>query len=192
MMYAGSIFTATDAPPSGLRLPRLCWQWYDALDGQKSAQAIATALGMSADDLAYAIRTLRQHGLIEETVETYVSFRTAQADAEASETASEAEALRAVLDAAPQGDGAPQPRVLHMPSLWTWLKEHADNVKAYKNLRAFILMEAGEALATAGAHNEADIDSVVRVTTPSVVEALERAVERNADAAIPDHCYHSS
>jgi hypothetical protein len=166
---------------------------------------IARRFGLSADELAHVVRTLRQHDLIYEPVETFAAYQDVapHLHAEASAPSSEHPSADAASDAASgarslaqgatlSGDGAataPEHAALHLPSLWAWLEEEAENAKDYVNTQAFILVEVGDALARLGVHDVTDLDEYERVDDPELVEAMERAVERNLQTSIPDHCY---
>jgi hypothetical protein len=187
--YAASVFTSVASPPSTLELPRPCWQFYHALDGETPVHAIQKRFHLSPEETASVIRMLRDHGLIEPATETYEAFRedTSQEDASSSPASEDTPASNAKTKL--HGDGAPTRTALHGPRLWEWLRERTDNVKDYKNAKAFIMMEAGDALAKTGVATPSDFDEKERFEGEDVVQALEQAVEQNLDASIPERCY---
>ena len=78
---------------------------------------------------------------------------------------------------------------LHLPSFWEWLESKSANVKKYKNNQAFILMEALTALAAIGVESMDELEAMEQCDDPSVMAALEAAVENTINETIPESCY---
>ncbi len=201
-MYSGTIFVRQQEPDSDLKLPRSCWAVYDRVDGETTIGEIATTLGLSEPETFAVVRQLQQRDLIEEAVLSYSAHR----DEKHGETDQEQDDENG--QAVPQmaGDGARTDDVnrtastsetgadeasesLHLSALWDWLKEATDNVKAYKNTQAFVLMEASDALESVGVGNMEDLEEMERCSDPEVIRALETAIENNVNEHIPERCY---
>lgn len=80
-------------------------------------------------------------------------------------------------------------RSLHVPSLLSWLSDTMSNVKDYRNVQAFVLMEASDVLARHGITDVGDLESVDRFDDPDAILALEKAVRNNVNERIPETCY---
>lgn len=209
-MFAGTVFVRQRTPAPDLTLPRSCWAVYDRLDGETAIGRIADALGLSDAETFSVVRQLQRRDLIEEPVLSYPAYRE-QTDAETAaegsasssgspESAGGAEqavsgvggdGVRSTTSspAASAGEQRPNEAALHFPTLWDWLEEATDSVKSYKNTQAFVLLEAADALNAIGVSNMGDLENVERCGKPSVVEALETAVQENVDERIPERCY---
>lgn len=198
-MFSGTVFVRQREPDSNLKLPHSCWAVFDRLDGGTSIGEIADTLGLSQSETFAVVRQLQQRDLIEEPTMTYSAFKQQDSDQELGTDAEEDQSLPEM-----SGDGAggmggsastddepPEnaPEVLHLPTLWDWLEETADNVKAYKNTQAFVLMEASDALEAVGVGNMEDLEDMEECSDPEVIDALETAIENNVDEHIPEKCY---
>jgi DNA-binding Lrp family transcriptional regulator len=206
-MFSGTLFARGREPDSNVQLSRTCWAFYDRVDGATPVAAIADALQLSEAETFAAIQQLRAHDLIRETTLTYDAYRAERGDAPALDTSSRDEPSRdtssrdgSSRDGQP-GDGQDdayeldlstqelEQRTLHVPSLWSWLQSTADNVKDYKNIQAFVLMEASDALSGIGVESLDDLERLERCDDPAVIRAFEEAVANNANERIPDQCY---
>ena len=199
-MYSGTVFTQERTPASDLQLPQTCWAFFDRVDGTTSARSIAEALHLSDAELFAVVQQLRCHDLIGEAVTTYEAYRASSADAAEGDAASRRSADHAANAAASGQTGESGAyelemttqelnRTLHVPRLWSWLKSTADNVKDYKNVQAFILMEASDALESIGVEDMEDLTQLDRCSDPDVIRAFEKAVVNNANERIPEQCY---
>lgn len=188
-------------PDPDLTLPRSCWAVYDRLDGETTIGQIADTLGLSAAETFAAVRQLQQRDLIEEPVLSYPAYQERDQDDEASDAGEEASVPRTSGEgarsstvngtrSATTGDGAiDEGEAIHLPTLWNWLEDATDNVKAYKNTQAFVLMEASDALESVGVGNMEDLEEMERCSDPEVIQALETAIENNVNERIPEQCY---
>lgn len=80
-------------------------------------------------------------------------------------------------------------RTLHVPSFLSWLRETMSNEKDFRNVKAFVLMEASDVL---GRHDITDVDDLEAVDhfdDPDAILALEKAVRNNVHERIPETCY---
>jgi transposase-like protein len=202
-MFSGTVFVRQREPDSDLQLPRSCWAVYDRLDGDTAIGEIADTLGLSESETFAVVRQLQQRDLIEEQILSYPAYKRRE-DAEAPRQQGDEDAS-SVPEVA--GDGARSSSMngtasttedettdegtnaIHLPSLWDWLEEATDNVKAYKNTQAFVLMEASDALESVGVGNMEDLEDMERCSDPEVIQALETAIENNVNERIPERCY---
>jgi DNA-binding Lrp family transcriptional regulator len=187
-------------PASDLKLPHTCWAVYDQLDGETAIGEIADALGLSGPEVFAVVRQLQQRDLIEEPTISYSAYKTGEPE-EGQVSGSEDEQSLPEMS----GDGAGtvnEPAsttdedsadesvdAIHLPTLWDWLEETTDNVKAYKNTQAFVLMEASDALESVGVGNMEDLEDLERCSDPAVIQALETAIANNVNERIPEQCY---
>jgi transposase-like protein len=203
-MFSGTVFVRQREPDPNLKLPRSCWAVYDRLDGEKSIGQVAEALGLSEAETFAVVRQLQQQDLIEEPMLSYPAYQERETG-EGRQTSTEA-TERSVPEVSGDGarsgsaNGTPsaaavdgptdgEAEAIHLPTLWDWLEEATDNVKSYKNTQAFVLMEASDALESIGVSNMEDLEDMEQCSDPSVVEALETAIQNNVDEHIPEQCY---
>ncbi len=204
-MFSGTVFVRQREPDSELKLPRSCWAVYDRLDGDTSIGQIADTIGLSEAEAFAVVRQLQQRDLIEEPMLSYPAYKAR----EGNEKQGNGETEDPVEDEQPlpemSGDGAASVNgtasaadereteeasgAIHLPTLWEWLEETTDNVKAYKNTQAFVLMEASDALESVGVGNMEDLEEMERCSDPEVIRALETAIENNLNERIPEQCY---
>lgn len=203
-MFDGAVYERTRKPSPQLKLPPVCWAVYERLDGTTSVGAVAEALGVELEAVETAVRRLQQQNLVAEPVVSYAEYQEwksegrsaaeagngAQEPAGASaETANGETANRQASASGTEQEDGTEPRRLHLPTLWEWIGETTGNVKSYKNTQAFVLMESSDALESVGVSDLNDLKELEWCRTPEVVDALERAVENNVGASIPDRCY---
>lgn len=200
-MFSGTVFTQQREPESDLTLPHSCWAVYDRIDGETSIGQIADTLGLSDPETFAAVRQLQQRDLIEEPTISYPTYKQESSDKQESSEEHDAEGESEQSLPEVSGDGAggmngtttadeeDTEKALHLPTLWNWLEKTTDNVKAYKNTQAFVLMEASDALEAVGVGNMDDLEDMERCSDPEVIQALETAVENNVSERIPEQCY---
>jgi len=199
-MFSGTVFVQRREPDPELKLPRSCWAVYDRLDGTTGIGEIADALGLSQPEVFATVRQLQQRDLIEEPTISYSAYQAGATDEERDQDSADnnqslpemsgdgaGEVNRSAADT--DEESAESDQSLHFPTLWNWLEETTDNVKAYKNTQAFVLMEASDALEAVGVGNMEDLEELDHCSDPEVIQALETAIENNVNERIPDRCY---
>jgi len=204
-MFSGTVFVRQREPDSELKLPRSCWAVYDRLDGDTSIGQVADTVGLSEAETFAVVRQLQQRDLIEEPMLSYPAYKARGEDEEQRKVEKQdqdkaeqplpemagdgAASVNGTASAADEREAKEASEVIHLPTLWKWLEETTDNVKAYKNTQAFVLMEASDALEAVGVGNMEDLEEMERCSDPEVIQALETAIENNVNEHIPEQCY---